>query len=315
MHTPDPDPLETLEWLDSLDSVWEREGTERAHQLLETVIERARRRGDLQSWPLQTPYLNTLPSSADREFPGDEEVEQRLQALIRWNAMALIVRGARNPGGLGGHIASYASIASLYEIGFNHFFRAPTAEHRGDLVYFQGHSSEGIYARAFLEGRISESQMQHFRQESQGGGLSSYPHPWLMPDFWQFATVSMGLGPLQAIYHWNLLHPAETKRLPYATRCLNSHSGPVIAATDYIRLYADQIRAFVPAPYYVLGTDGFGRSDTRARLRQFFEMDRHWVAIAALHGLADMGKISPQKVAQAMQKYDVDPDKPNPART
>ncbi|MGH2448700.1 MAG: pyruvate dehydrogenase (acetyl-transferring), homodimeric type [Chloroflexota bacterium] len=214
MREADPDPVETLEWLQSLDSVWEREGAERAHQLIDAVIRRARGKGDLRPWPLNTPYLNTLPASTDRAFPGNDALEARLQALIRWNALALILGGKRAPGGgLGGHIASYASIATLYEIGFNHFFRAPTADRGGDLVYFQGHSAEGVYARAFLEGRISVSQMQHFRQESQGGGLSSYPHPWLMPDFWQFATVSMGLGPLQAIYQARFMKYLQARGL------------------------------------------------------------------------------------------------------
>ncbi len=196
----DVDPMETREWLESLNSVLEREGPERAHFLLETLIDKARRSGGQIPFDPNTAYVNTIPANQEAKKPGNADMEWRVRSLIRWNAMAMVVQSTRDPGGLGGHIASFASLATLYEVGFNHFFHAPSADHGGDLLYLQGHSSEGIYARAYLEGRISEDQLHNFRQETGGNGLSSYPHPWLMPDFWQFATVSMGLGPIQGIY-------------------------------------------------------------------------------------------------------------------
>ena len=197
---PDIDQQETQEWLDALDAVLEREGAERAHFLLEKLTEKARRSGAHLPFSANTAYLNTIPVQQEDRHPGDLALERRIRALIRWNAIATVMRANKKAPGVGGHIASFASAATLYEVGFNHFFRAADEKHGGDLLYIQGHLSTGIYARAFLEGRITEEQMLNFRQEVDGKGLPSYPHPWLMPDFWQFPTVSMGLGPLTAIY-------------------------------------------------------------------------------------------------------------------
>ena len=199
-ETPDIDQQETQEWLEALDAVLEREGAERAHFLLEKLTEKARRSGAHLPFSANTAYLNTIPVQQEDRHPGDLALERRIRALIRWNAIATVMRANKKAPGVGGHIASFASAATLYEVGFNHFFRAADEKHGGDLLYIQGHLSTGIYARAFLEGRITEEQMLNFRQEVDGKGLSSYPHPWLMPDFWQFPTVSMGLGPLTAIY-------------------------------------------------------------------------------------------------------------------
>ncbi|MCC7549801.1 MAG: pyruvate dehydrogenase (acetyl-transferring), homodimeric type [Burkholderiales bacterium] len=197
---PDIDPQETNEWLDALDGVLEVEGPQRAHYILEKLIEKARRSGAYLPYNATTAYINTIPPGQEERSPGDHAMEHRLRSYIRWNAMAMVVRANKVSSELGGHIASFASAATLYDVGFNHFWHAPSDRHGGDLVYFQGHSSPGVYARAFLEGRISEEQLKNFRQEVGGHGLPSYPHPWLMPDFWQFPTVSMGLGPIQAIY-------------------------------------------------------------------------------------------------------------------
>ncbi|MDH3286451.1 MAG: pyruvate dehydrogenase (acetyl-transferring), homodimeric type [Betaproteobacteria bacterium] len=197
---PDVDPQETNEWLEALASVLEREGPARANFLLERLTERARRGGAYIPYNANTAYMNTIPLSQEEHSPGDAEIENQLRSLVRWNAMATVVRANKESSELGGHIASFASAATLYDIGFNHFFRAANETFGGDLVYIQGHSAPGVYARAFLEGRITEEQLGNFRQEVAGKGLSSYPHPWLMPDFWQFPTVSMGLGPIMAIY-------------------------------------------------------------------------------------------------------------------
>ncbi len=196
----DIDPQETQEWLEALEAVLENEGPERAHYLLEQLIEKARLSGAYLPYKATTAYLNTIPPSKQPPFPGNRAMERRIRSFIRWNAMAMVVQANRKEPELGGHIASFASSATLFDVGFNHFFRGSNEEHEGDLVFFQGHSAPGIYARAFLEGRITEDQLNKFRQESGGDGLSSYPHPWLMPNFWQFPTVSMGLGPLMAIY-------------------------------------------------------------------------------------------------------------------
>jgi len=196
----DIDQQETDEWIESLHSVLERDGIDRAHYLLETLIEEARRSGAYLPYSANTAYLNTIPETKEAYTPGDPAMEWRIRSLIRWNALAMVVQANRANSELGGHIASFASSATLYDVGFNHFWHAPDDKHGGDLVFIQGHSAPGIYARAFLEGRISEAQMHKFRQEVDGGGLSSYPHPWLMHDFWQFPTVSMGLGPIMAIY-------------------------------------------------------------------------------------------------------------------
>lgn len=197
---PDIDPQETQEWLDALDAVLALEGAERAHYLLEKLIDKTRRSGAYLPFSANTAYLNTIPPHQERAYPGDAALERRIRALIRWNAIATVMHANKVSPGVGGHIASFASAATLYDVGFNHFFHAPTETHGGDLLYIQGHSSPGIYARAFLEGRISEERLGNFRQETSGNGIPSYPHPWLMPDFWQFPTVSMGLGPIQAIY-------------------------------------------------------------------------------------------------------------------
>jgi len=201
----DVDPDETNEWLDSMQAVIEREGLGRAHFLLELLVDYTRRSGGHLPYDATTAYINTIPPDQGAKLPGDYEIERRIRALTRWNALAMVLRAGKRGGELGGHIASFASAASLYDVGFNHFFRGPDHEGGGDLVYIQGHSSPGIYARAFLEGRISAEQMDSFRQEVDGHGLSSYPHPWLMPDFWQLPTVSMGLGPIMAIYQARFL--------------------------------------------------------------------------------------------------------------
>ena len=200
MKQDDIDPLETQEWLDALESVLDNEGEDRAHYLMTRLSELASRTGTPLPYAITTPYRNTIPVTHEARMPGDLFMERRIRSMVRWNALAMVMRTNQQDPDLGGHISTFASSATLYDIGFNYFFKAPTDEHGGDLVFFQGHASPGIYARAFLEGRISEEQMENFRQEVDGKGLSSYPHPWLMPDFWQFPTVSMGLGPIQAIY-------------------------------------------------------------------------------------------------------------------
>ena len=192
--------LETGEWLSALEDVLRHEGRSRAAELLEALLEHARDEGVHPLGDLRTPYVNTIPVEEEPPLPGDPEMERKLQALVCWNAMAMVLQANRESSELGGHIASYQSAATLYEIGFNHFWQAPGEKHGGDLIFIQGHSAPGIYARAFLEGRLGHQQVRNFRQEIGRLGLSSYPHPWLMPEFWQFPTVSMGLGPLMAIY-------------------------------------------------------------------------------------------------------------------
>ncbi|MEO9171390.1 MAG: pyruvate dehydrogenase (acetyl-transferring), homodimeric type [Candidatus Baltobacteraceae bacterium] len=196
----DPDPQETQEWLDAMRALVSIEGPDRARRLLEALVDEARRGGAHVSLGLETPYVNTIPLEKQAPMPGDDRLETRLRHYARWNAMAMVVRANKVSSELGGHVASYASGATLYDVGFNHFWRAPSDDFGGDMIFMQGHSSPGIYARAFLEGRITEAQLEKFRQEVDGGGLPSYPHPWLMPDFWQFPTVSMGLGPIMSIY-------------------------------------------------------------------------------------------------------------------
>jgi pyruvate dehydrogenase E1 component len=210
----DPDSEETHEWLDSLGGVLVTQGPERARFLLNQLRGKAQRNGVDVSAPLTTPYVNTIPVDRQPAYPGDRDVERRIKSLARWNAMAMVVRANKKEEGIGGHIATYASLATLYEIGFNHFFHGPDAPGGADFIYFQGHSTPGIYARGFLEGRIGEKQMENFRRElAEGGGLSSYPHPWLMPDYWQFPTVSMGLGPIMAIYQARYLRYLEHRGL------------------------------------------------------------------------------------------------------
>ncbi len=196
----DIDPQETREWLDSVEDVIERDGADRAHFLIDKAIASVREHGANLPFGATTAYVNTIPTDLEPPYPGDAEMEWRIRCINRWNAMATIVRANRSTDGIGGHIASFASSAVMYDIGLNHFWRPRTETQGGDLVFFQGHAVPGIYARAFMEGRLSEAQLDAFRSETGGGGLSSYPHPWLMPDFWQFPTVSMGLGPLMAIY-------------------------------------------------------------------------------------------------------------------
>ncbi|HXB17910.1 MAG TPA: pyruvate dehydrogenase (acetyl-transferring), homodimeric type [Steroidobacteraceae bacterium] len=218
----DLDPVETREWLESIDSVLKTHGPERAHFLLERLIDYTRRSGAYLPFKPNTAYVNTIPNGREPEYPGNRALERRIEAYIRWNALAMVLLANRKSSEYGGHLASYASSATLYEVGFNHFWRAPSDHHPGDLVFIQGHSSPGIYARAFLEGRLTESQLRHFRQEAGGPGLglSSYPHPWLMPDFWQFPTVSMGLGPMMAMFqarftryleHRGLVKPSDQR--------------------------------------------------------------------------------------------------------
>ena len=196
----DLDPIETGEWIEALEAVVESDGIERAHYLLERLIDKARRSGADLPYSANTAYLNTIPPQREQYTPGDPALEWRIRSINRWNAMAMVVKANKRNPELGGHIASYASAATLYEVGYNHFWHAPTANHGGDLVYFQGHSAPGVYARAYLLGLLDEEDLDNFRQDVDGKGLTSYPHPWLMPDFWQFPTVSMGLGPIMAIY-------------------------------------------------------------------------------------------------------------------
>jgi pyruvate dehydrogenase E1 component len=213
--------LETREWLESLEAVLAESGPERVVRLLRELELYATRRGVQVPFSANTAYINTIPVSEQVPYPGNRELERRIKSLVRWNAMAMVVRANREEDGIGGHISTFASAATLYEVGFNHFFRGPDHECGGDLVYFQGHASPGIYARAFLEGRLTATQLENFRRElAPGGGLSSYPHPWLMPDFWQFPTVSMGLGPIMSIYqarfqryleHRGLIKPTDAK--------------------------------------------------------------------------------------------------------
>ena len=204
---------ETKEWLASLEYILENQGTERANFLLARLSDRMTKTGTRLPYTITTAYRNTIPSSKEAFMPGDLFMERRIRSLIRWNALAMVVRANNRPGDLGGHISSFASSATLYDVGFNYFFRGPEGENPGDLIYFQGHAAPGVYARSFLEGRLSEAQLDNFRREVDGQGLSSYPHPWLMPDYWQFPTVSMGLGPLQAIYQAHVMKYLDSRGL------------------------------------------------------------------------------------------------------
>jgi len=199
-QAPEPDPEETQEWVEAMQGVLRHEGRGRAQQLIESIVAAAQREGVHVSLGLSTPYINTIPASEQPPLPGNDELETRIRHYVRWNAMAMVARANKESSELGGHVASFASAATLYDVGYNYFFRAQTENFGGDLVYLQGHSAPGFYARAFVEGRISEEQLENFRREVDGKGLPSYPHPWLMPDFWQFPTVSMGLGPIMSIY-------------------------------------------------------------------------------------------------------------------
>src|SRR6201998_770598 len=210
--------VELREWLDSLDFVLQERGRERAQQILGRLRQHASRAGVTLPFTANTHYVNTIPASEQPPYPGNQEIERRIKSFARWNALAMVVRANREEPGIGGHISTYGSAATLYEVAFNHFFRARGENSEGDIVYFQVHASPGIYARAFLEGRISVDHLENFRRELKpGGGLSSYPHPWLMPDFWEFPTVSMGLGPIQAIYHARFIRYLETRGLKQST--------------------------------------------------------------------------------------------------
>src|SRR5574343_710597 len=215
----DADQQETREWMDALSAVIEKEGPERAHYLLEQLLEHAHQSSIDLPFSANTGYVNTIEPTQEAHCPGNIAIEKRLRAYMRWNAMAMVVRANRlNPadgGDLGGHIGSFASLASMLGAGFNHFWHAESPDHGGDCLYIQGHSAPGVYARAFLEGRISEEQLLNFRQEVDGKGISSYPHPKLMPEFWQFPTVSMGLGPLMAIYQARFLKYLHARGLAH----------------------------------------------------------------------------------------------------
>ncbi|MBV9268749.1 MAG: pyruvate dehydrogenase (acetyl-transferring), homodimeric type, partial [Acidobacteriaceae bacterium] len=208
----DLNPQETSEWVEALEQVVEEAGPERAAFLLERVLERARGAGVQTSQPLISPYVNTIPASEELPYPGNRAIERRIKSLIRWNAAAMVVRQNKYDPNIGGHISTYASLATLSEVGFNHFFHASYGDQPGDLIYFQGHAAPGMYSRAFLEGRLSEERLLNFRHELRDHpGLPSYPHPWLMPDFWQFPTVSMGIGPINAIYNARFLRYLENR--------------------------------------------------------------------------------------------------------
>ncbi len=216
MPTPefnDTNPEETQEWLDALEAVLDEGGVERANVLLQRLSARMAKTGARLPYTITTPYRNTIPSHKEAFMPGDLFVERRIRAMIRWNALAMVMRANRGDGDLGGHISSFASSATLYDVGFNYFFHGPNDSDPGDLIYFQGHSAPGVYARSFLEGRLDESDLDSFRREVDGHGLSSYPHPWLMPDYWQFPTVSMGLGPIQAIYQAHVMKYLDSRSL------------------------------------------------------------------------------------------------------
>jgi Pyruvate dehydrogenase complex, dehydrogenase (E1) component len=191
----DQDPQETQEWIDALEAVVSFEGSDKAQHIIGSLIEKARVHGIDIPYSANTPYINTIAPEEQSNYPGDVGLERKLRALLRWNAMAMVTR-ANKTTSVGGHIASYASSCTLYEVGMNHFFKGPKHEQGADMVFFQGHTAPGMYARSFMEGRLDVDQLHNFRQEVDGNGLSSYPHPWLMQDYWQFPTVSMGLGPL-----------------------------------------------------------------------------------------------------------------------
>ena len=206
--------IETREWFESLDYVLQSGGPPRVTALLRHLTDHARRRGVKLPFTANTPYVNTIPAAEQPPFPGSREIERRIKSLVRWNALAMVVKANRMDDGIGGHISTYASAATLYEVGFNHFFKGKGDDHDGDIIYFQGHAAPGIYARAFMEGRLGVDRLENFRRELRPTpGLSSYPHPWLMPDFWEFPTVSMGLGPICAIYQARFMRYLEDRGL------------------------------------------------------------------------------------------------------
>ena len=213
-HDNDVNPEETKEWLDALHSVIKEEGIERAHYLIGRLSNNtARVNPSIPSKSVSSPYCNTIPPSNEDRMPGDMFMERQIRGIVRWNAMAMVMRANQRNASIGGHISTFASSATLYDVGFNYFFKGPSEEHEGDLIYYQGHSSPGIYSRSYLEGRLDETQLDNFREEVNGNGLSSYPHPWLMPDYWQFPTVSMGLGPIQAIYQAHIMKYLSSRNL------------------------------------------------------------------------------------------------------
>jgi pyruvate dehydrogenase E1 component len=209
----DFDPAETREWLDAMYGVLRESGKGRTAHLLKTLVEHATSSGVNMPAAMTTPYHNTIDPPNEKRMTGDLFMERKIRSLIRWNAMAMVMRANDNDEGLGGHIASFSSAATLYDVGFNYFFRGPDYQYGPDLIYYQGHCAPGMYARSFLEGRFNEDQLDNFRRESDGHGLSSYPHPWLMPDYWQFPTVSMGLGPIQAIYQAHVMKYQQSRGL------------------------------------------------------------------------------------------------------
>ena len=213
MSVENVDPVEVQEWRDALDSVVRHGGSEHAGELLRSVSEHAEQTGVPLPRAITTPFKNTIAPENERPMPGDLFMERRIRSLVRWNALAMVMRANDNDEGLGGHISSFSSSATLYDIGFNYFFRGTEGGHPGDLVFYQGHSAPGMYARSYLEGRLSEEKLDSFRREVDGNGLSSYPHPWLMPDYWQFPTVSMGLGPIQAIYQAHVMKYQQSRGL------------------------------------------------------------------------------------------------------
>src|SRR5215467_13633429 len=210
----EPDLQEVDEWLEAFDQVVNQEGPSGAARILEALTRRARQAGVDVPVQLNTPYLNTIPVQEESPYPGDRGLERRIKSLMRWNAMAMVHRQNKKDPGIGGHISTYSSLATLLEVGFNHFFHATYGDQPGDFVYFQGHASPGVYARAFLEGRLSQQHLENFRHElREQPGLSSYPHPWLMPNFWRFPTVSMGIGPINAIYQARFMRYLENRNL------------------------------------------------------------------------------------------------------
>src|SRR3990167_2628584 len=213
-QTAEVDDIEIKEWMSSLDYVLKHWSLEQAQKILQQLQIRAQEAGVTLPFTVNTPYINTIAQSKQPSYPGNRDLERQIKSIIRWNAMAMVVRGNHAETGIGGHISTYASAATLFEVGFNHFFRARTDKFCGDFVYFQGHASPGVYARAFLEGRLRSEELENFRRElKEGGGLSSYPHPWLMPNFWQFPTVSMGLAPLTGIYQARFMRYLEDRGL------------------------------------------------------------------------------------------------------
>jgi len=208
------DDIEISEWMDSLEHVLQRGSLDQAQKILHQLQIRAQEAGVTLPFTVNTPYVNTIHKRKQPNYPGNRDIERRIKSIIRWNAMAMVIRGNKAESGIGGHISTYASAATLYEVGFNHFFRARTKDFCGDFVYFQGHASPGMYSRAFLEGRLSEGNLENFRRElKETKGLSSYPHPWLMPNFWQFPTVSMGLAPICGLYQARFMRYLEDRGL------------------------------------------------------------------------------------------------------